>query len=59
MKATHKIIYACLTVMFAAALASYPLAMIGLEAIAGFIFLGAMVTAWIAAIAAFLAWLWC
>lgn len=58
MKATHKIIYACMATMFAAGLASYSLRMIGWEAVAGLVFIAAMVTAWIAAAAGFFAWLW-
>lgn len=48
---THRISLACLAVMVAAALAVYPLSIIGWEAAAGGIFILAMVTAWIMAAA--------
>lgn len=57
MTATRKIILACLAAMFVAALAAYPLAMVGMEAAAGMVFIAAMVTAWIASAAGFFAWL--
>lgn len=48
---TGRICLACLAVMVAAAFAAYPLSMVGWEALAGVIFILAMLTAWIAAAA--------
>lgn len=44
--------------MVAAALAVYPLSLIGWEGAAGVIFIAAMLVAWIAAAAGFIAKLW-
>jgi hypothetical protein len=44
--------------MAVAALAAYPLGLIGWEAAAGIVFIAAMGIAWIASAAGFIAWLW-
>ncbi len=54
----RKICLACLAVMVAAALAAFPLGMIGWEAAAGVIFILATLTLWIAAAAGAIRKLW-
>ena len=49
---------ACVAAMVMAGLAVYPLGLIGWEGAAGVVFIIAMVTAWIAAAAGFIARLW-
>ena len=55
---SQRVVLWCMACMGAAVLAFYPLGMIGWEGVAGAVFVIAMVTAWIAAGAGFIAWLW-
>jgi hypothetical protein len=55
---TRKLVLGSMVCMGAAILAAYPLALIGWDVVAGLAFIIAMLVAWIAACAGFIAKLW-